>query len=56
MYERKPQTANNKAITFTQWRSQRGARGAPAPLTPPKISYSNLKGLTQEKGRKKMTP
>ena len=32
-----------------QWRSQRG-------VTPPKISYSNLKGLTQEKGRKKMTP
>ena len=35
----------------------RGGRGgAGAPLTPPKISYCNLKGLTQEKERKKMTP
>ena len=30
-----------------------GARGAPAPLTPRKISYCNLKGLKQEKERKK---
>ena len=30
-----------------------GAWGAPAPLTPRKISYCNLKGLKQEKERKK---
>ena len=33
-----------------------GEGGHLTPQTPPKISYCNLKGLTQEKERKKMTP